>query len=279
MSERPAGAPVSRLLAQGEGWSVSEVVCHLGPHDPRFEEQHELVSIAAVVEGSFQYRSDHGKALLYPGSFFLGNAGTCFECGHDHGTGDRCIAFQFAPAFFEEIAASAAGSHRFRFPTGMLPATSELIRPVVEAETGAKGASPLALDELAVWVAEKVIATLAGTGAPSGCPSARDERRISAVLRYIEEHAEEPLDLPHLAQVALMSKYHFLRTFRHIAGVTPYQFLLGIRMRRAAVMLRTTPMPVAAIAYDAGFGDLSTFNGRFREMFGSTPSIFRGTRP
>jgi AraC family transcriptional regulator len=51
--------------------------------------------------------------------------------------------------------------------------------------------------------------------------------------------------------------------------------VLGLRMRRAAVRLRTTSAPVATIAFDAGFGDLSTFNRSFREVFGTTPSVFR----
>ena len=72
-----------------------------------------------------------------------------------------------------------------------------------------------------------------------------------------------------------MSKYHFLRTFRRIAGVTPYEFLLGVRMRRAALALATSPAPVTTIALDAGFGDLSTFHGRFREVFGTTPAAYR----
>jgi AraC-like DNA-binding protein len=72
-----------------------------------------------------------------------------------------------------------------------------------------------------------------------------------------------------------MSKYHFLRTFRHTVGLTPYQFLLGVRMRRAAVRLATSAAPVSAIAYETGFGDLSTFNARFRQTFGTSPTVFR----
>jgi AraC-like DNA-binding protein len=72
-----------------------------------------------------------------------------------------------------------------------------------------------------------------------------------------------------------MSKYHFLRTFRHVIGLTPYQFLLQLRLRRAAVRLASTAEPVAAIAYDVGFGDLSTFNNRFRAVFGESPLAYR----
>ncbi|MGI8552544.1 MAG: helix-turn-helix transcriptional regulator [Dehalococcoidia bacterium] len=73
-------------------------------------------------------------------------------------------------------------------------------------------------------------------------------------------------------------KYYFLRTFRWAVGVTPYQFLLGVRMRPAAMRLCTTPMPVAIIAYDAGFDDLSTFTNRFRDVFGMSPGRFRRVR-
>lgn len=266
---------VWRAIAHGEGWSVNEYICGAGPGDRPAEERHETVTIAAVVGGSFQYRCDSGDVLLYPGSFLLGNAGACFECGHDHGIGDRCIGFHFAPDYFEEIAASAAGSYRFRFPAAMLPAVRELTSPAVDAEAMAQGASPIAMEELCAGLAESVLATVSGSDGSAAAPSAKDQRRIADVLRHIEAHSDEPLELADLAAVAIMSKYHFLRTFRRIVGVTPYEHLLGTRMRRAAVRLCTTRVPIGTIAFDVGFGDLSTFNGRFRDVFGMPPREFR----
>ena len=72
-----------------------------------------------------------------------------------------------------------------------------------------------------------------------------------------------------------MSKYHFLLTFRRIVGLTPHQFLVDLRMRRAATVLCTAQTPISAIAFDAGFGDLSTRNGRFRDVFGASPGGLR----
>jgi transcriptional regulator GlxA family with amidase domain len=46
-------------------------------------------------------------------------------------------------------------------------------------------------------------------------------------------------------------------------------------LRRAAVRLATSSEPVSAIAFDTGFGDLSTFNGRFRGVFGVNPTVYR----
>lgn len=266
--------PQGRDLAAGNGWRVSEFICTAGPQDRPFEELHNSVSIAAVIAGSFNYRCPEGRALLTPGALLLGNAGTCFECGHEHSTGDHCVAFHYDPDYFAEIAASSAGSSRFRFNTPMLPALRALAHPVASAEAAARGFAP-AMDELAIGLAERVLGIASDTHPTALAPSSREQKRISRALRQIEAHCDEALDLDTLAATACMSKYHFLRCFRRLVGVTPHQYLLSARLRRAAVMLRTSDHPVSAIAFECGFGDLSTFNAQFREAFRATPGAFR----
>jgi AraC-like DNA-binding protein len=75
-----------------------------------------------------------------------------------------------------------------------------------------------------------------------------------------------------------MSKYHFLRTFKYTSGMTPHQYILGRRLRTAATALRATKKPVAHIAFDHGFGDLSTFNRFFRRVMGITPTAYRSSK-
>jgi AraC-like DNA-binding protein len=272
---RPLRRGVARSLCQGQGWGITEYLCTAGPHDHPFEERHEEFSIAAVIEGTFNYRGDTGTAVLHPGAFLLGNSATCYECGHDHSIGDRCVAFHFSPAYFAEVAASIAGSGRFRFPAPMLPVTPKLLPWLVRIEVRTALAERLEMDESAPRFMEAVIGAVSGTTPLAVCASARDARRVGDALRHIERHAADALDLDTLAGVAIMSKYHFLRTFRHIVGMTPYQFVLSVRMRRAAVRLATSSEPVSAIAFETGFGDLSTFNGRFRDVFGMSPMAYR----
>jgi AraC-like DNA-binding protein len=50
-----------------------------------------------------------------------------------------------------------------------------------------------------------------------------------------------------------------------------------MRLRDAALRLRTTREPVLGIALDAGFGDLSNFNHTFRAAFGITPTKYRAS--
>ena len=275
--------PAARVIARDADWVLNEFTCQAGPQDRPFEERHASFAMAAVLEGSFQYRCDSGRALLYPGAVMLGNLGACYECGHDHGSGDRCVSLHVSPALFGEIAASMAGGSGFRFQAAMLPALKALYRPMAEiaaltANTGAAStATPnhMAVEELVIDMAETVVEAAAGGTARSISPSPADSRRISRVLRHIEAHAAEAIDLGSLAAVACMSKYHFLRSFRRSTGVTPHQYLLGLRLHRAAQRLCSSRDPVSAIAYDAGFGDLSTFNASFRARFGASPGNFR----
>jgi AraC family transcriptional regulator len=270
-----SAAPAVRSLCRGREWTISEYLCTAGPHDRPFEERHDSVSVAAVIEGTFTYRADTGTAMLHPGAFLFGNAAACYECGHEHSTGDRCISFHVAPEYFAEIASSVASSGRFRFPAPMLPSTPKLLPWLARIEARTAFADPLDIDETAARLMEAVIGAVSDMTPLPVRVSPRDVRRVGEAVRHIELNATEALDLDTLAGVAIMSKYHFLRTFRHTVGMTPYQFLLGVRMRRAAVRLATSSAPVSAIAFETGFGDLSTFNSRFREVFGMSPTAYR----
>ena len=265
------------LLASGSGWRVEDVVCFAGPHERPFEEQHNLVCVAAVTRGTFEYRTADGRATLVPGALMLGNPGACFECGHEHGVGDRCLSFHFDPGFFEEIVASVSRARRMTFTIPRL-SPSEALLPVISAAEVAD--DDLGFEEAALRVAAVAVTVESGAGgAGEAVRNPRHESRVTEALRRIEAEPEEPVTLRQLAHDAAMSPYHFLRTFNVISGVTPYQFVLTQRLRRAALQLRRTTDPISAIAYEAGFNDLSTFNRRFRRIMGMTPGSWRTARP
>jgi len=264
-----------RSVASGPGWSVSDIVCTAGPHDRPFEEQHDAVCIAAVTRGTFQYRSTSGAAVLAPGALLLGNKGACFECGHEHGTGDRCLSFHVAPDIFERVVAAVPGTRRTTFAAPSLPPLPALMPLLAVVEAACDDGDQAELEELTLRLCGAVAAALVGISRSSRGPSRRDERRISEALRRIEVEAEGHLTLVGLAREAAMSPYHFLRTFCQVVGVTPHQFVLHTRLHRAAVRSRRTDETISAIAFEAGFNDLSTFNRRFRRVMGVSPSVYR----
>lgn len=143
-----------RVLAYGNDGTVSDVLCTSGPHDRPFEERHPQVFIAMVVAGYFQYRSTAGGDLLTPGSVMLGNANQPFECSHEHGLGDRCLSFGYAPDYFERIASDAGMRGPSRgFRALRLPPLRELSPLVAQARAGPAGSSEIAWEELSIQVA------------------------------------------------------------------------------------------------------------------------------
>jgi AraC family transcriptional regulator len=264
------GSAAGRLLARGPGWRTEDVVCCSGPQDRPFEERHDSVAVAVVLSGTFTYGNDFGRALLTPGAFLLGDVGGCFTCGHEHGEGDRCLSFHFEPAFFENIAA-AAGACRMRFDRNSLPAHRGLAPLAARASVAADYSVPF--EELALDVAAAAL-----RGSNDHCPppiSKRDERRVAAVVRYLEERYDQPCALVDLARLAGLSPYHFLRVFRATTGLTPHQHLLRVRLRAAAIGLVRTDVPVTEIALASGFDDLSNFTRSFRAEYGTTPLGYR----
>jgi AraC-like DNA-binding protein len=265
------GAAAARIVAHGDGWTVADVICTSGPADRSFEEQHARYAIAVVVAGSFQYRSPLGGGVMTPGALMLGNPGQCYECGHEHGAGDRCVAFWYAPDYFERIAAGAARRVGFRNPR--LPALRPIAPLAASAAAGLLGAET-AWEELALTLAVRALALESGSACLDALPP-NAIARVTRTVRAIDRHPASALTLATLARQAGLSPYHFLRTFRQVTGVTPHQYVLRTRLRQAAMQLAGESGTVLDIALDCGFGDVSNFNRTFRSEFGVSPTAYR----
>jgi transcriptional regulator GlxA family with amidase domain len=84
----------------------------------------------------------------------------------------------------------------------------------------------------------------------------------------------QPLDVPAMARVALMSPAHFSRRFRVLYGETPYSYLMTRRIERAKAMLRQG-LSVTDTCLAVGGTSLGSFSSRFTEIVGQTPSRYR----
>jgi AraC-like DNA-binding protein len=267
------GAAEGREVAAGDGWRVIDIVCTSGPHDRPFEEPLPWAAISLVLSGSFVYRSTGAGSLMSPGSLVLGSAGSTFECSHAHGEGDRCLSFQFGPALFEYLAHDA-GARRAAFDHDRVPPLRALA-PLTARARAALGRRD-SFEEIALELAGAVV-RLEGSRRRDVGPPERDLARVSRVLRRLESYSGEPQTLDELAGSAGLSRYHFLRTFKAVTGVTPHQWLLRARLRDAAQRLAASSAPITDIALDVGFADLSNFIRSFRAEFGVSPRAYRLT--
>ncbi|MEP6761291.1 MAG: helix-turn-helix transcriptional regulator [Sporichthyaceae bacterium] len=84
-----------------------------------------------------------------------------------------------------------------------------------------------------------------------------------------------PLDVPALAQAALMSPAHFSRQFKAAYGESPYSYLMTRRIERAKALLRGGGMSVTDVCMEVGCTSLGSFSSRFTELVGETPTAYR----
>ncbi|HEX4216205.1 MAG TPA: helix-turn-helix transcriptional regulator [Candidatus Dormibacteraeota bacterium] len=99
--------------------------------------------------------------------------------------------------------------------------------------------------------------------------------RLRQARDRIDRDYAEPLDVPALARVALMSTGHFARSFRAAFGETPYSYLMTRRIERAKALLRQGGMSVTDVCFAVGCTSLGTFSTRFTELVGESPSSYR----
>lgn len=100
-------------------------------------------------------------------------------------------------------------------------------------------------------------------------------KRLAWVVDYIYSNLQEIIELDDLANVACLSKFHFLRLFKHFFKQTPHQFINNIRVRKAQHLLIKTTIPIIEIAFCLGFEHLSSFTRMFTKSVGISPQMYR----
>ena len=260
----------STTLLQRPTLTVSDFRCTAVPGEKPFAELHRCHSISFVRKGSFGYHSRGRTHDLVAGSFLIGSPGTEFVCTHDHVCGDECLSFFFEPELVETI-----GERAEAWQVGAAPPLAELMVLGELAQAAADGESDIGLDEVGHLLAQRLVEVVSGTAKKPAKVTARDRRRAVEAALWIDAHSHREIELEDAARQAGVSPFHFLRSFSSVLGVTPHQYLLRARLRRAARQLADDDNTVTDVAYDVGFNDLSNFVRTFHRAAGVSPLKFR----
>jgi AraC-like DNA-binding protein len=261
--------PATTLLASA-ALQVKDFHCTAGPDDEAFVEYHDGFSIAYVRSGTFRYHAIGKSYDLVAGSVLLGHPGDEYLCTHEHSNGDDCLSFHLTPEVVESL-----GAKGDEFRSGSLPPLPELMVLGELAQASAEGKNDLGLDEVGLLVAARFLELVSGREWSPPSAAGRDRRRAIEAALFLDAHSHEPVDLETAANEAGLSPFHFLRLFSRVVGVTPHQYLVRSRLRRAARLLADGDRPVTDVALDVGFGDLSNFVRTFHRAAGLSPRSFR----
>lgn len=132
-------------------------------------------------------------------------------------------------------------------------------------------ACTLEKDSRLLWTLAQLIARHAG------CPIVKVGKEPQAVQRvreYLAAHYPENISLDTIAQVANLSPFYLIRTFRKCVGLPPHEYLTQIRVSRAKILL-LQGYAIAQVAQDTGFADQSHLTRHFKRIVGVTPGQYQ----
>ncbi|MEM7723727.1 MAG: AraC family transcriptional regulator [Pseudomonadota bacterium] len=111
---------------------------------------------------------------------------------------------------------------------------------------------------------------------PSDAAAPLEDQRLARVVDYIKDNIAADLSIDTMAGIAAMSPSHFAKSFKAATGASPLQYVISERLTLAGVLLKSTKLPVAEIAYRVGYNDLSRFGQHFKRHYKTTPANHRG---
>ena len=103
----------------------------------------------------------------------------------------------------------------------------------------------------------------------------QEERTITLITRYLQEHLAEEISLSILAEEFHLSAQYISQLFKSEIGVGLLAYLTNIRMEQAKKLLLSTPLPIAEVSEQSGYGDYRVFTKVFKKSEGITPSQYR----
>ena len=98
---------------------------------------------------------------------------------------------------------------------------------------------------------------------------------LSRIDAYLEACCEQTITLEALAGLANLSVFHFARRFKLTTGLSPYQYVISWKIKRARQLLRVGDKPIADISDELGFASPTHFSAAFKRAVGQSPREFQ----
>ncbi len=231
----------------------------------------QTLSIKAAWGGSERYFLREREVSVDDDHWMVLNEGRAYGSRVQAQRPVTSFSIFFRPGLAGEVAAQRQRTLHGALDTpdaaAASPEFSEHLRPhdsVVSWRLRAMQADALAGERSEVWLEqqtllliEELLAASAAQWPPTHSKTAQRElqRRLRLAADYIDTCHTEPIGLADMAAVACLSRYHFVRHFRELHGITPYAYLLRKRARVAQRLLDAGERDRERVALLCGFAN------------------------
>lgn len=143
-----------------------------------------------------------------------------------------------------------------------LQITDYILKPVNYEEFGS------CINNLKISLFERRVSTEEKT-------EAQEERTITGITRYMQEHLAEEMSLTVLSEEFHLHPQYISQLFKNEIGVNFLAYLTNVRMEKAKKLLLSTSLSITEIAEQSGYWDYRVFTKVFKKSEGVTPSQYR----
>ena len=98
---------------------------------------------------------------------------------------------------------------------------------------------------------------------------------IDSAKEYIVKNYQRELTVSEIAKAVNLSPSYFSKVFKKSTALSPYDYLLSVRLDKAKELLVNSDIPISEIAYRCGFNSTSNFIYFFKKETGLSPLKFR----
>lgn len=148
---------------------------------------------------------------------------------------------------------------------------NKLSQELKERPTGYETYVKLLLAELLLY-ASRMAERKEAPAAPHASPL---HRKISEIVRYINDHFHETMTLPSISERFYMSPYYLSRAFKEVTGFTFVEYVNTTRIKEAQRLLKETELKIIEIAEKVGFDNIAHFGRMFKKLTRLTPLEYR----
>ena len=241
---------------------------------------HEFCKLLLLVSGSGSYVVDGQRYLLQPGDGVLIGSRSVHRPELESGVPYERIIIYISPDFLQrESTSDCPLTQIFSGEQGHVLRTKEPVRRKIFSlagalekelsgeEYGRELLSNIALLQLLVEIGRD----LRKEDAQNPQPVIPQNARILELMKYIDSHLTEDLDIDALAEAFFISKYHMMRLFRQETGFTIHTYLSQRRLLNARGLIEGG-MRATEACYRSGFRSYSSFTRAYGKHFGTTPT-------
>jgi AraC-like DNA-binding protein len=121
----------------------------------------------------------------------------------------------------------------------------------------------------------RLVGAICGSYSTGNISQKTDVPRLIRVIRFMEHRFQEKIQMTELAAIVNMSPSALLRAFTRELKETPINYLVNLRLEKAAKMLRETGKSINQVSYAVGFHDSNYFSKMFRRKYACSPREYR----